>query len=224
MKPLQKTRWFEEIVRGLRGSFSHSKLYLWEKDYTGDALVTGDVLKTHRFRREDLDDRFRAYRDKQQLEERLNAGFIGYWFEYEGTFVHAHWYALTTNDIWDIRSKLIIPHGSLYLFDVHTVTEYRGQRFFRSALRSSFSDMIASGGKVYAITKPKNTPANMAFSDAGFERCASISFWQMPPFRYHAIQTDVRTERHMRLMYLGNPHLAINLGDIRLVSHNRVQP
>ncbi len=205
------------MFRHLRSRVFSRKLYLWRNENLVGSATAGDALLTHRFRREDLDDRFRDYRDRQLLINRLDAGYTGYWFAYRDIFIHAHWYAEATYEVWDIRSALIIPEGSRYLFDVYTAREYRGRGVFRAALASSCADLFASqGGTIYALTDVRNTPANAAFTNAGFDGCASIAFWQLPPFRFHVIEKVEYTQHHVSLMRLRNPMCTIDLTDIRI--------
>ena len=202
----------EDMTRRLRNTFIHSKLYLWKREYLGKAVTDGQTLIMHHFQKEKLDDRFDIYRGKEILKDRLDAGYTGYWFEYNNTFVHAHWYSSGQHDIWDTRCMLVIPPNALYIFDGYTSPEYRRKGFVTKALEASCSDMFSSNqGMLFCLTQPKNVLVTPALAKIGFKRYGEINMWQAPPFRYHIIQIGVHIQRHMRLMNLRNSPLPINL-------------
>jgi len=205
-------------IQKIRQSIVYCRLYLWKNTFRLPGGNFMGALHPHRTSKAHLNGRFASYRDDELLDHRLDAGFKGFWFEYDATFVHAHWYAMDGYDVWDIRCKLLIPHGAFYLFDVYTVPGYRGHRFFQEALACSTSDIAQTeSSTVYALTQARNAPANAAFLRAGFQVDALITFLQFPPLRYQSLQRDDMRQQRLRVMRLRNAPLSLDLGQGRFV-------
>jgi GNAT superfamily N-acetyltransferase len=193
-------------IRNISTSIAHCELYLWQSNGQLPTDDTGSFLKIHRIDKDDLDGRFLAYRGNELILDRLDSGYIGYWFEYDGAFVHAHWYAKHLYEVWDIRSILLIPDGSLYIFDGYTVPEYRGRGILRYALAGSLLDMcqLKATDHIFALTQSHNASINVALPKIGYQRKATLSFRQFPPCRYHGIQGEGKTRHYMTIMHLRN--------------------
>lgn len=205
-------------IQTIRQSIVYCRLRLWEDIIRPPCGCSQGALQLNRITRDHLDGRFGSYRDDAILKQRLDAGFLGYWFAYEGAFVHAHWYARHVYDVWDVRCRLHIPSGSFYLFDVYTVARYRGNRFFQEALAKSAADLDRSEkSRIYALTQAHNMSISAAFKRTGFQHSNTITFFQIPPLRYYGLRSRDVQQRSLRLMRWENPPPILDLEQGRLV-------
>jgi len=195
-------------------------LYLWRLDLSAGLGHRSAEGTLHKATESEMDVMAEAHRDPELVKRRLDAGHEAYWLECDGACVSIAWYATGKYFVWDIRSELLVPLDSLYLFDIFTVPEFRRKGLFRSCLLMSLEVHKCGGGvrEVYALTRTDNVPANTCFRRLGFDRVATVSLLQIPPVRcYRLAHENGKRSSLLRLMNVRTKPAVLNLEDLRFV-------
>ena len=176
-----------------------------------------DEGTVHRLTEADISVVSVAHRDKELVQRRLAEGCMAYWLEIDGACAAVVWVATERYYVWDIRADILLPPDSIYLFDAHTVPEFRKRRLMKKCRIKCFESLKEKGlRKAYVLIRMDNTAANVSTERGGYELLGVVSLLQIPPVRRYSIQlADGQRRGMLRLMRVRNKPAVLNLNELR---------
>lgn len=195
-----------------------STLFLWRLETLAAFKGADEGIELKKLVQGDIKSAVISIRNADLLKERLEAGQAAYWVKMNKQNVHMHWYAYKHFYIWDIRTDILIPEGTCYLFDVFTDSAYRKRGLFKRALANSLKkENMFKNKSVFILTQKHNVAANASFHKLNFRRLATISLFQVPPLRWYRIIANSSQKNLVKIMGLHNMPIRLYLDSVRMV-------